>query len=103
MRKVTVNFSDGRQTSSSYGTNTSSGTYKIFPNDWCCVDPANPLKKKHRGRVCQFTGNSRERKDMAGKPSSFSAVVRFSDTGKIGYVDASDLVPASPEQIPIEK
>ena len=103
MRKVTVKFSDGRQMQSGYGTKTSSGTYEIFPNDWCCVDPANPLKKKHRGRVCQFTGNSRERKDMAGKPSSFSAVVRFSDTGKIGYVDVSDLVPASPEQIPIEK
>jgi len=40
---------------------------------------------------------------MAGKPSSLSAVVRFSDTGKIGYVDPSDLVPASPEQIPTEK
>ena len=103
MRKVTVNFSDGRQMQSSYSTKTSSGTYEIFPNDWCYVDPPNPLKKKHRGRVCQFTGNSKETKDITGRPRSLLAVVRFSDTGKIGSVDPSDLVPASPEQIPPKK
>jgi hypothetical protein len=97
MRKVTANFLDDTIISmeSGCGSNTRSGTYEIFPNDWCCIDPPNPRTKKHRGRICKFTGEYRENDYGA------LAKVRFADTGRTGFIDIAHLIPASPEQIPV--
>ncbi len=97
IRKVTARFLDGYivSTEIGHGSNTRSGTYEIFPDDWCCIDPANPRTKKYRGRICKFTGEYRENDyDLLVK-------IRFADTGRTGFIDIAHLIPALPEQIPV--
>lgn len=52
------------------------------------IEPSNPLKKKHRGRVCTLV----EAVDSSGKDIAADvAVVRFADSNRIGKVDLGDL------------
>ncbi|QDV67679.1 hypothetical protein Poly24_13810 [Rosistilla carotiformis] len=50
------------------------------------VEPLNPQKKKHRGRVCAILEFDDD--FMPGFAS-----VRFHDNNRVGKVDLSDLVP----------
>lgn len=51
------------------------------------VAPDNPLKKKHRDRICEIKGFVKD--DIGYKRK---ALVKFHDTKKVGRVDLSDLV-----------
>ena len=59
--------------------------YAVAVGDACIVDPINPRKKKHRGRLCEVV----ELEMLDG-----DAWVKFIDTGRTGKVDIGDLVSA---------
>jgi len=93
MRNVTVYFNDGKFIESgNLSKRQERVTYIFYPGDYCAVEPVNSNKKKHRGRVCRLRGSYHG-------ANMFKIRVKFLDTGQLGYVDAEDLIPASPEQI----
>ena len=84
-----VHFSDGSIADGGY-----SGTknYNIYPNNICIVEPDNPRNKArgHWGRICKFTGKSRNIQER------LLAHVEFLDKkGGYGYIDLSNLKPHS--------
>ena len=84
----TVYFSDGLVSQGQGGRGDIE--CEIRAGDICIVEPHNPRNKAngHRGRVCEFTGKSRER------GHSLLAHVQFQDEkGGYGYIDPSDLKP----------
>lgn len=99
IRNVTVQFLDGSSIQAGASTQNSPGEFTFYPDDVCKVDPPNPRKIKHRGRICRLTGSYRSYRDIANKPSALKIGVKFLDTGQFGYVDAADLIPALPEEI----
>jgi|GEM_PF-5080455 len=68
--------------------------YSFSSGDVCKVEPTNALKKKHRGRICRLTGTYREY-----GPGTIKIGAIFLDTGKFGYVDVGDLIPAPPDEV----
>jgi hypothetical protein len=92
--RVTIHFNDGTIAAEGSGRRGSKGPEYIFSGDDICkVDPPNKNKKKHRGRICRLTGTYR----MYGHTVKAGAI--FLDTGRFGYVDAGDLIPAPPEEV----
>lgn len=85
MAKFTIQSSFGRKKRAPV-TLTVGETYR--------VEPLNPRKKKHRGRVCtilEFDNDFMPRK----------ASVRFHDTNRVGKVELSDLVPVG-QTVPVD-
>jgi hypothetical protein len=56
------------------------------------VLPMNARKQKHRGRYCVVVRLGWESFEPSG-PADY-LVVRFEDTGRLGHVEWSDLIPA---------
>ena len=95
MGMVTVYLEDGTVVGEGRGTRKNPGEdYSFSADDVCKVEPTNALKKKHRGRICRFTGTYREY-----GPGTLKIGAIFLDTGKLGYVDAGDLIPVPPDEV----
>ena len=56
----------------------------FYAGDLCQIEPSNPQKKKHLGRVCKLIDVERKYGQI---------VVKFVDNGRRGIVDISDLLP----------
>ena len=61
-------------------------TVKLTVGKDYCVKPINPLKKKHRDRVCTIL-------EFDDEFVPLNVKVKFLDNGRIGKVCCSDLVP----------
>ncbi|MED3498474.1 hypothetical protein ACEF06_22370 [Brevibacillus agri] len=62
-------------------------TVKLIPGNHYLVEPINPQKKKHRGRICTINGF--EKNDI-GDPLKIR--VQFEDNNRHGKVSVDDLL-----------
>ncbi|MED1645575.1 hypothetical protein P4U99_20740 [Brevibacillus agri] len=62
-------------------------TVKLIPGNHYLVEPINPQKKKHRGRICTIIGF--EQNDIR---DPLKILVQFSDNNRHGKVSIDDLL-----------
>ncbi|MFS0557425.1 hypothetical protein [Brevibacillus sp. 179-C9.3 HS] len=60
---------------------------KLIPGNRYLVEPINPQKKKHRGRICKINGFEHNR---IGDP--LKILVQFEDNNRHGKVSIDDLL-----------
>ena len=94
MRFNTIHMNDGTVMQEGNGAQSQpTEKYVFYPEDYGFVQPPNPNKKKNRDRLCQITGKYRAYRTCT------LPQVKWLDTGTYGYVDPSDLLPATDEQL----